>query len=111
MVVPTAPGEQLPNGCSGQSGLGKEPNCWACCDQLGIVLLAVCRNQDHGWPCLARLAREPLGKLQTALAAEVDIEQDDVRTEFLDVLQRLRGAGRDPNDYHALPLQEAAGRI
>jgi hypothetical protein len=110
-VVLVVPGEQLPDSTCGQRRLGKEPKGRAGCNEFGVVLFAMCRDQDHCRLGFASLAEELSGKLEAALAAEVDIDQNDIWPELCGALQCLRAARCAPHDGNALSLQEAASRV
>jgi hypothetical protein len=54
---------------------------------------------------------EPPGELEAALAAELDVQERDVRVELLGASERLRAGRRDPDHGNSLPLQKGAGRL
>ena len=110
-AVLVVPGEQLLNGTCGHRRLGKEPEGGAGCDEFGVVLFAMCRDQDHCRSGFASFAEELSGKLEAALAAEVDIDQNDIWPELCGALECLRTVRCAPNDGNTLSLQEAASRI
>jgi hypothetical protein len=45
------------------------------------IALAVARHQDHDYPCTGR--RDPLGRLDSADARHLDVDQDEIGLERL----------------------------
>jgi hypothetical protein len=54
---------------------------------------------------------EALGQLQAALAAEVDVQQRDVRPQLRGPLKRLGTGRRHADDHDPLALQQAPGGV
>jgi hypothetical protein len=63
---------------------------------LGAEALAVARDDDHGQPRLHRL--EVLDQVQSVHAGKGDLEDDYVRVELADRIDRLPGIRREPAD-------------
>ncbi len=51
------------------------------------------------------------GELESALRAQGEVDQDDVRPAFVDPPDRLGDASRDADDGQPLALEQAAGRL
>jgi DNA-binding NarL/FixJ family response regulator len=105
------PAEQVADGVGGQGGLGQEPDGRAGRDQLGVVLLGVGRDEDHGGGGRAGLVLEAPGQLQAALAPQVDVEQGDVRAQLLGPPEGFGAAGGLADDHDPLAFQEPAGGV
>src|SRR4030088_1541627 len=88
-------GDQDADGVGRQRGFGKESQYWASCDEVGVVLLGVGGDQDHPTVCQAGFSEESPSEVKSALATEVDVEQDGVRPQLDGLLEGLSTGRRD----------------
>jgi hypothetical protein len=102
-------GQHVADRPCGQDVLGQEPDGRARRDQVAVVLLGVARDQDDPCPEVL-LAVQPSGHLESALPAEVDVEQHHVGPELVCPAQRLLAGRGHAHDRDPLPLQQPAGR-
>jgi DNA-binding NarL/FixJ family response regulator len=103
--------EQIPDGVGRQGGLGQEPDRRARRDQVGVVLLGVGGDHDHGSWLPVRVVLESPGNLEATLTAEIDVDQRDIRSQLFHLPYRL-GAGRGhANHRDALAVQQATGSV
>ena len=104
-------GDEGPNRVSGQRRLREEPGRGARVDQVGELLPGVGRDQDHGSSGSAASLGQVPRKIETAGAAQVDINERHVRAQLADLAdRRLAGRGH-ANDRDPLLLEEGAGRL
>jgi hypothetical protein len=68
------------------------------------------RDEDHRCRGPAGLVEAP-GQLEAALAAQVDVQQGDVRSQLPGPLEGLGAVGGHAHDRDAMALQEAAGGV
>ena len=71
-----------------QRRLRQESGGRAFVDQLAIVCFCSGGNQDHFGAALTVLGEEP-GQVKTALLAEPDVDEDDVRAQCVGLPERL----------------------
>jgi DNA-binding NarL/FixJ family response regulator len=77
--------------------------------EVAVLLLGVSRDQDDGRRVRSGHGSQPVGQVQAALAAEIQIDQYDVGPQLGEASYRLRTTRRHACDRHALPLQQPAG--
>jgi hypothetical protein len=94
-----------------QRGFGNESQYWAGCDQVGVVLLGVGRDQNHPTGCQAGFSEKSPSEVKAALSTEVDAQQGDVRPQLDGLLEGLSTGRRDADDHDPLAFQQAAGGV
>ena len=100
--------EELLDSAGRDRCLGKESNRRAGRDQLGVILLGAGGNHDDR-RLVASLKVKLAGKVEAALTAKVDVDQDDLQAKLGSALQRLGTVGCQADNCDALTLQKVSG--
>jgi len=79
--------------------------------RIGVVLLGVGGDQDHGSWFPVGVVLELPGDLEAALGAEVDFDQGDVGPQLVGEPERLGAGGRHADARHPLAFEQAAGGV
>ena len=75
------------------------------------VLLGMGRDQDHVRFRQTGVSGETLGEIEAALLSKADVQEDDLRLELIDLLQRLGAGGSDADHVDPLTLEKSARRL
>lgn len=100
-----------PDRGAGQGGFRYEGQSGAGRNQLGKVLFAVGRYQNGRNPEAERVVLKLLDDLETALLAQVDIDERHVGPQFLDTAQPFGGGRRHGHNVDSLVLEQPGCRI
>jgi hypothetical protein len=111
-VVPlSGESEDVPDGGTGQRGLGNESQSRARGDQFGEVLFGVGGDQDRRHRGAESIPMKPLDEIKPALLAEIDVDERHVGPQVLDALQPFRRGRRHRHHADSLMLEQPCRRI
>jgi hypothetical protein len=98
--------ENAPDGIRRQLSLRQESRNGTCSDELGDVGRRGGRNQDNHRPCAAIVPRQQVRKVETALVAECQIDEHDVRPQLADERNGFSAGACTAEYVLALPLKK-----
>jgi hypothetical protein len=100
--------EQLVDPRGGEFRLGEEADGRTGLDQLEEVALVVGRDENHPRGAAVDAVGETPGEIETALGAEVDVDESDLRPQLLNSPDCLSARGRESDDGDSLTFEQVA---
>ena len=102
-------GHELPDRVRGQGGLRQETGRGSRLDEVGELFLCVSRDQNEAARGAAGFVDEKPRESTTAAAAEVDVNERDVRAQLGHLPNCFLGRCGNSDDGHAVLLEQGAG--